>query len=135
METFSKNRVVVVRPAAGTRALDVRDNLVHELKGAGIPYLHVGAGVHAAYAVVPEGVDYSALEDIAVSCNAFVGGSGYVMPENFETDELDPEWLEQALANHPIEYDILIDRDHDCFVGLCGQCGGVGSHIGPPCIT
>lgn len=133
MAKLLKNRIVAISPKYEHLVPDLRSKLVQELNNAGLRYLHVGAGAEAAYAVLPDDQNLLKLEEVAVSCDAIVSGSGYLRLENGESSEMEGEWIEHALVHHPINYDIPVVGSYDQAYGLCGRCGGIGSHIGPPC--
>lgn len=133
MAKLLKNRVIAVRPKAGHLVPDLHSKLVQKFNNAGLHYLHVGAGAEAAYAVLPDDHDLVRLETIAASCDAFVSGSGYLTLENFDSSEVENDLMERMLTLHPINYDIPVVDNNNLIIGLCGQCGGIGTH-GPPCI-
>ncbi len=128
-----KNWIVAVEPKFGISVSEVRASLTQALNDFEISYLHIGAGRDAAYAVLPDDQQAAAMGEIAASCNALVSGSGYLKPQNFEPVGFDGDWVERNLVDHPIDYDIPIVNGHDQIFGVCGRCGGIGVHIGPPC--
>ncbi|WP_240224418.1 hypothetical protein [Rheinheimera hassiensis] len=133
MKKILKSRIVAISPESGHSVSVMRDKLVQALNNAGVPYLHVGAGAKAAYAVLPDDCNLVKLEEVAVSCDAIVSGSGYLKIENIELFEPENEWIEHTFSTHPIDYDISFAGNFNRTFGLCDKCGGIDRHRSPPC--
>lgn len=133
MAKIPTNRIVAISPDSAQSGVELRSNLLEKLNNIGLRYLHVGAGVETVYVVLPSDGNQPKLEEVAESCNAFVSGSGYLLLETYGFSEEGIESVEQALVQRPIDYDIPVVGSWDQAYGVCGLCGGVGRHIGPPC--
>jgi hypothetical protein len=133
MADVPMNFIVAISPKSEGSVVCLLSDLVEKLNSAGVQYLHVGAGISAAYVVLPSNDDLQRLEEAAVSCSATVSGSRYLKLERYGSSGNGFDSVEQALGNWPIDYDIHFSGTRNQMLGVCGLCGGVGRHIGPPC--
>ena len=129
-----KARLVSIHAKTERQTTDLQIEIVGMLDNAELEYLQVGAGGSEVYAILPDDRELSRLGEIVVDCDAIVSGSVQLFVENFEMIEAEEGWAERVLRECLINYDIPLEGFSGALLGICGQCGGVGRHVGPPCL-
>lgn len=124
-------RIIAITPAPGQSVKELHSGLIRGYEMSGIRYFHIGLGKLAIYTALPEEISLKAVSEVAARCNAEMVGSGYLLLKHVA--ESDSATLETALERHPIDYDLPIRSHQEVAYLVCGQCGGVGKHISPPC--
>ncbi|MCW8107305.1 hypothetical protein OPS25_02145 [Alteromonas ponticola] len=133
MDKRLKSRLLIVRGKSGSDIDKIKTNLSENLQRSGIKVFHIGTWGVEAYAVIGNVANSASIVSVTKSSDVEFKSLRYLQVENAWPSGDESAFIANTFSAHPINYGVQVPNKTGDLIGICGLCGGVSAHIGPPC--